>query len=222
MTIPENIFREYDIRGEADKELNDEVINLIGKAYGSWLIRSEVNTPVTVGGDARLSTPRIKSALINGILSAGLDVIDIGLVTTPMLYWSLINFNLQGGAMITGSHNPSNMNGLKLCFGHGTLWGQDIQNIKAIAEGKNFEQGSGNLSSSNINEAYLKCLCQNSISPSAKNLKSSVIQATEQQARQLKNFLKCWAVNVFHFMTNRTDISLTIIQTLKNAKTFKT
>lgn len=213
MTIPENIFREYDIRGEADKELNDEVINLIGKAYGSWLIRSEVNTPVTVGGDARLSTPRIKSALINGILSAGLDVIDIGLVTTPMLYWSLINFNLQGGAMITGSHNPSNMNGLKLCFGHGTLWGQDIQNIKAIAEGKNFEQGSGNLSSSNINEAYLKMLVSKFDLPFSKKFKvvcDSGNGAAGPTAKKFFEMLGCECISLYdepdgHFPNHHPD-----------------
>ena len=97
MKIPQNIFREYDIRGNADKELTDDVVRTIGKAYASWLIHAGVTSGVTVGGDARLSTPRIKAAMIEGILSAGVDVVDVGLVTTPMLYWSLIRFNFDGG-----------------------------------------------------------------------------------------------------------------------------
>ena len=116
-----NIFREYDIRGIADIDLTDETVRLIGKAYGSWLIRNDVTGSVSIGGDARLSTPRIKSAMIEGILSTGLNVIDVGLVTTPMLYWSLIHFGHEGGVMVTGSHNPSDMNGLKLCYGHGIM-----------------------------------------------------------------------------------------------------
>ena len=167
--IPENIFREYDIRGEADKELTDEVVNLIGKAYGSWLIRAEIKGGIAVGGDARLSTPRIKSALIEGVLSTGLNVIDVGLVTTPMLYWSLIRFNFSGGVMITGSHNPPDMNGLKLCFERGTLWGDDVKNMRLIAQSGNFETGKGKLTQANINDEYVKMLASKFDVPLTKN-----------------------------------------------------
>lgn len=153
-----NIFREYDIRGIAETDLNDEAVRLIGKAYASWLIRNDVAGAITVGGDARLSTPRIKSALIDGVMSAGLDVIDAGLVTTPMLYWSLIRFGLRGGVMITGSHNPPDMNGLKLCFEHGTLWGDDVQNIRRIIEAGSFESGKGRLTHADINDEYVNML----------------------------------------------------------------
>ena len=171
MTIPKNIFREYDIRGNADKELTDETANLIGKAYAAWLIRANVTGGVTIGGDARLSTPRIKAAITEGILSAGLDVIDVGLVTTPMLYWSLIKFNLSGGVMITGSHNPPDMNGVKLCFGRGTLWGNDVQDIRRIAEAGNFENGSGKLSHADINDEYVKMLVSKFDLPFSKKFK---------------------------------------------------
>ena len=171
MKIPKNIFREYDIRGNADKELTDETIKLIGRAYATWLRRSEISGSVAVGGDARLSTPRIKSAVIEGILSTGLDVIDVGLVTTPMLYWSLIKFNLKGGIMITGSHNPPDMNGLKLCFEHGTLWGDDVQNIRLIAESGNFEKGQGKLTHTDINDDYIKMLVSKFDLPFAKKFK---------------------------------------------------
>ena len=86
MKIPANIFREYDIRGNAEHDLTDETVRAIGRAYASWLIRAGVTGGVTIGGDARLSTPRIKAAMTGVILSAGLDVVDVGLVTTPMLY----------------------------------------------------------------------------------------------------------------------------------------
>jgi len=172
MKIPQNIFREYDIRGNADKELTDETANLIGKAYGTFLIRAEITSGVTIGGDARLSTPRIKAALTEGILSTGLNVIDIGLVTTPMLYWSLIKFNFNGGVMITGSHNPPDMNGVKLCFERGTLWGQDVQNIRLIAESGNFDSlGQGKLTHVNIDEEYLKMLVSKFDLPFSKKFK---------------------------------------------------
>ena len=154
--IPANIFREYDIRGNAEHDLTDETVKAIGQAYASWLIRAGVTSGVTIGGDARLSTPRIKAAMTEGILSAGLDVVDIGLVTTPMLYWSMIRFNVDGGVMVTGSHNPPDMNGLKLCFERGTLWGSEVMNIHDIAEAGNFEAGQGKLSHANIEDEYLK------------------------------------------------------------------
>ena len=169
--IPFNIFREYDIRGNADKDLTDETANLIGRAYATWLIRAGVTSGVTVGGDARLSTPRIKSAVIDGILSCGLDVVDVGLVTTPMLYWSLIRFNFDGGVMVTGSHNPPEMNGLKLCFERGTLWGSEVKNIHTIAESGNFETGHGKLTGSNINDEYLKMLVSKFTLPFTKKFK---------------------------------------------------
>lgn len=171
MKIPANIFREYDIRGNADKELTDETVKAVGCAYASWLIRAGVKSCVTIGGDARLSTPRIKSAMIEGILSAGLDVVDVGLVTTPMLYWSMIHFNADGGVMVTGSHNPPDMNGLKLCFERGTLWGSEVMNIHDIAEAGNFESGEGKLTHAKIDDEYLNMLVSKFTLPFTKRFK---------------------------------------------------
>ena len=198
--IPSNIFREYDIRGNADKELTDETVRLIGRAYATWLIRAGVNSGVTVGGDARLSTPRIKSAIIEGILSAGLDVVDVGLVTTPMLYWSLIRFNFDGGVMITGSHNPPDMNGLKLCFERGTLWGSEVMNIHTIAESGNFETGQGRLTHSDINDEYLKMLVSKFTLPFTKKFKvvcDSGNGAAGLTARKFFKMLGCDCVSLF-------------------------
>ena len=213
MRIPKNIFREYDIRGNADKELTDETIKLIGSAYATWLKRAEITGAVAVGGDARLSTPRIKNAVIEGILAAGLDVIDVGLVTTPMLYWSLIKFNLNGGVMITGSHNPSDMNGLKLCFERGTLWGNDIQNIRTIAESGNFEEGAGKLSHANIDDDYVKMLMSKFSLPFTKKFKvvcDSGNGAAGLTARKYFEGLGCECISLFdepdgHFPNHHPD-----------------
>ena len=213
MRIPKNIFREYDIRGNADKELTDETIKLIGSAYATWLKRAEITGAVAVGGDARLSTPRIKNAVIEGILAAGLDVIDVGLVTTPMLYWSLIKFNLNGGVMITGSHNPSDMNGLKLCFERGTLWGNDIQNIRMIAESGNFEEGAGKLSHANIDDDYVKMLMSKFSLPFTKKFKvvcDSGNGAAGLTARKYFEGLGCECISLFdepdgHFPNHHPD-----------------
>ncbi|MBQ6919352.1 MAG: phosphomannomutase/phosphoglucomutase [Synergistaceae bacterium] len=211
--IPSNIFREYDIRGNADKELTDETVRLIGRAYATWLIRAGVNSGVTVGGDARLSTPRIKSAIIEGILSAGLDVVDVGLVTTPMLYWSLIRFNFDGGVMITGSHNPPDMNGLKLCFERGTLWGSEVMNIHTIAESGNFESGHGKLTHSDINDEYLKMLVSKFTLPFTKKFKvvcDSGNGAAGITARKFFEMLGCDCVSLYdepdgHFPNHHPD-----------------
>ncbi|MDR1873876.1 MAG: phosphomannomutase/phosphoglucomutase [Synergistaceae bacterium] len=132
MQISPDIFREYDIRGVADVDLTDGVVEVIGKSYGTWLSARGVKR-VSLGGDVRLSTGRIRQAVAQGITSTGIDVCEIGVVTTPMLYWSLHHLDLDGAVMVTGSHNPSDMNGLKLAFGKTTLWGDDIQEIRRIA-----------------------------------------------------------------------------------------
>ena len=208
-----NIFREYDIRGIADTDLTDETVKLIGKAYGSWLIRNDVTGSVSIGGDARLSTPRIKSAMIEGILSTGLNVIDVGLVTTPMLYWSLIHFGHEGGVMVTGSHNPSDMNGLKLCYGHGTLWGDEVRLIYQIAEAGNFEHGQGKLSHANIDDEYLKMLASHFILPFSKKFKvvcDSGNGSAGPTTRKFFEMLGCEVVSLFdepdgHFPNHHPD-----------------
>ncbi|NTW60885.1 MAG: phosphomannomutase, partial [Nitrospirae bacterium] len=108
------IFREYDIRGIADRDLVDPVIELLGNAFADYLRPSGVPT-VTIGYDARLSSPRLRDALGRGLTASGLNVIDIGLCPTPALYFSLHHLNPGAGIMITGSHNPSEFNGFKLC-----------------------------------------------------------------------------------------------------------
>ncbi len=126
-----DIFREYDIRGDADQELTDNAVEAIGRAYGTWLRRKGVSR-ASIGGDVRLSTERIRAAVTRGLLATGIDVIDIGVVTTPLLYWSLRRLELKGGVMITGSHSPPNMNGLNLGWDKRTLWGEEVQGVRRV------------------------------------------------------------------------------------------
>jgi len=151
------IFREYDIRGIVDSDLTDEVVNNIGRAYGTYVRKADKQN-VAIGGDCRLSTERFRAALIEGILSTGCDVVDVGVCTTPVLYFTLVHLKMDGGIMITGSHNPANYNGFKLCLGDSTLHGKKIQELREIIEKGDFATGSGKASTHNIIPEYQKYL----------------------------------------------------------------
>ncbi len=157
--VPAHIFREYDIRGLAEEELTPETVRLIGQALGTRLSRQGV-TRTSVGGDVRLSTERIRGNIIDGLTAAGLDVIDIGPSTTPLFYWSLYHFDLGGGAMITGSHNPKEFNGLKLAEEKATLYGSQIQDLLKMIENDDLlEAGKkGTVTKEDISGAYVDML----------------------------------------------------------------
>lgn len=152
-----NIFRAYDIRGIADKDLTDEVVEQIGRAYGTRMVRRK-NRVVSVGRDVRLSSSRIQQALIRGILSSGIDVIDVGVLPTPVLYFSIVHLKTDGSVMITGSHNPIEFNGLKMNEGMLSLYGDQIQEIRKTIEQGDFEEGHGNLTYADIVDDYKKML----------------------------------------------------------------
>lgn len=157
--IPSHIFREYDIRGIADTELTDDIVQLIGQSYGTWLFDKGIKE-AALGGDARISTKRIKAAVAAGMMKAGISIIDIGLVSTPTFYWSLYRFKINGGIMVTGSHNPKEFNGLKVAYEKATLWGDDIQEIlKIINEDRIFTPKElGSLRFADINKEYIEML----------------------------------------------------------------
>ena len=159
LKVPQHIFREYDIRGVADTELAGETARAIGQAFGTYLSDLGVFM-VTVGGDARLSTNRIKSDVIDGLTAAGVSVIDIGMTSTPTFYWSLYHFGVDGGIMVTGSHNPSEYNGLKLAYGKSTIWGDEILEIyRIISEGRMVEADiKGSRETSDIASEYIDML----------------------------------------------------------------
>ena len=155
--LPSAIFREYDIRGVAERDLTDEVILNIGKAYGSYLRRKKKVT-VALGRDCRVSSPRIHATLLKGILSTGLNVTDLGLTTTPCLYFGIHHLSMDGGIMITGSHNPPDQNGLKMCIGTSSLYGAEIQQLKAMILHQDFDSAQGQLTSREIIPDYFDCL----------------------------------------------------------------
>jgi phosphomannomutase/phosphoglucomutase len=150
-----NIFREYDIRGVADVELTSEGVHELGQAIGTWMVRHGGSFNLTLGRDCRLSSPRLHGAMYTGLLSTGCDVTDLGVVPTPLLYYSVYHLKADGGVMITGSHNPADYNGFKTMFGHGTLHGEEIQEIRRLVETRDFERGSGHLKSFDIVTPYV-------------------------------------------------------------------
>lgn len=131
-----SIFREYDIRGIAGKDLSAGFASKLGRAYVR-LAESRLKKQgltIAVGRDIRLSGPEYSAALIEGIASMGAKVIDLGQTTTPMTYFSIHHLGLDGAIMVTGSHNPPNYNGFKICVGKGTLHGEDIQELRVLME----------------------------------------------------------------------------------------
>ena len=141
MLVNPQIFREYDIRGVVDKDLTLEVVEALGKAFGTY-IQTFQGKDVVVGRDNRLSSRSLRDALISGILSTGCSVIDVGELPTPTFYFSLIHYKKDGGVMITGSHNPPEFNGFKICRGHGTIYGAEIQKLRKIIESGKFKEGT--------------------------------------------------------------------------------
>ncbi|MEN8210551.1 MAG: phosphomannomutase/phosphoglucomutase [Thermodesulfobacteriota bacterium] len=154
------IFREYDIRGVAGKDiLDDDVVN-IGKAYGS-LLKNQNRNNISVGRDCRLTSQKFAQLFIDGIISTGCNVIDIGTCPTPVLYFSIQHLNLGGGAMVTASHNPPEYNGFKLLSGMDSIHSQGLQDIRAIVESQEFVQGSGKVSKKDVITPYKEYIVNN-------------------------------------------------------------
>ncbi|MBA3632321.1 MAG: phosphomannomutase/phosphoglucomutase [Acidobacteria bacterium] len=138
----QNIFREYDIRGIVGRDLTDETVAVLGRAIGTFF-RQNGAQRIAIGYDARESSPRFRDLLVKGFNATGCDAVLIGKVPTPVLYYAVFTKQVDGGVMITGSHNPSDYNGFKICLGKSTLFGSQIQEIKKIALSGNFTKGEG-------------------------------------------------------------------------------
>lgn len=153
------MFREYDIRGkESDDELNNNSIYLIAKSYGTFLRKRGI-TDAVVGHDNRKSSEDFYRQSIKGLQEAGVNVIGFGIGLTPMMYWAQYHFNTKGGLMVTASHNPAGWNGVKLACGLSyTLIGDELTEIKNVAESGEFETGEGTFREENINEEYISDL----------------------------------------------------------------
>jgi phosphomannomutase/phosphoglucomutase len=132
------IFREYDVRGLAERDLTDELAENLGRAFGTFL-RRRGQRRIVLGRDCRLSSPRLHAALLRGLLETGLTLIDIGVGPTPMMYFSVFHLDTDGGVQITGSHNPPEDNGFKLMSGKQTLAGDEVRELRALIERRDFD-----------------------------------------------------------------------------------
>src|SRR6185437_1719600 len=153
--LKQGIFREYDIRGIADVELQDSGVEVLGRALGTYLIRHSGHT-IALGRDCRLSGERLHDALLKGLMAAGCRVLDVGMVPTPVLYFSAVHFKANGAIMITGSHNPSEYNGFKTVVGTGSLHGQGIQDVYKLITDKDFDSGEGNVTEVDAVTPYIE------------------------------------------------------------------
>jgi len=157
--INPQIFRQYDIRGLVGEDLTPEIVETIGRAFGTY-IRERGGKKISIGYDIRLSSESFKDAVISGARTAGIDCVNVGMVPTPVLYFSLFNLEVDGGIMITGSHNPPEFNGLKLCYNKTTLHGEEIQDVRKIIDSGKFASGSGSLESCSVTEEYIETVAK--------------------------------------------------------------
>ncbi|MCL6610547.1 MAG: phosphomannomutase/phosphoglucomutase [Peptococcaceae bacterium] len=172
MRVNPNIFREYDVRGVAGRDLTDETVSLLGKAFGT-MVRRKGLRDVLVGMDNRTSSPRLKKALTEGLISTGCRVVDIGTVVTPILYFSRVHYNTGAAVMITGSHNPPEDNGFKIALGAGTIYGEAIQDLRRIIEAEDFETGRGEEDRADPVPDYM-AMIREKIKPGPRKLKVAV------------------------------------------------
>jgi phosphomannomutase/phosphoglucomutase len=155
MNVAAAIFREYDIRGVAGDDLTADTARLIGRGYAAFLREQGAAGPIAVGRDNRPSGAELQAALVDGLIKSGLDVIDIGVIPTPVGYWAQHTLDVTGGIVVTGSHNPPEYNGFKLGLATKSLWGGQIQHIRELIERRNFPEGSGRVRHEAVIDRYL-------------------------------------------------------------------
>jgi phosphomannomutase/phosphoglucomutase len=153
--LPKEIFKAYDIRGIVGKTLTPEIVKAIGHAIGSEALARKQRT-IVIGRDGRLSGVEFSAALAHGIQASGINVIDVGRVATPMVYFAAYQLDTHSAVMITGSHNPPDYNGLKMVLAGETLSGDSIQSLRTRIEQNNLSHGSGSYAQHDINEEYLE------------------------------------------------------------------
>ena len=149
-----SIIRAYDIRGIYQQTLNDLDAYHVAKSFASFLHKNG-KKKISVACDGRLSSPALKAQLIKGLLESGLEVIDVGMGPTPMLYFSVYHLEMDAGIMVTGSHNPKDHNGFKIMLKERPFYGDDIIGLAKIAEAGDFVSGQGTLAEQDIKEDYV-------------------------------------------------------------------
>jgi phosphomannomutase/phosphoglucomutase len=164
VAIPRHVFREYDIRGTADRDLSDELVRKIGLGLGCLLGKN-----IAVARDCRLSSDRLHAALVSGLMEAGAHVLDAGVGPTPMLYFASRHLAADGGVMITGSHNPADENGFKIVRGAGSFFGADIQALRERIEQDDLPRApGGSRESRDVRDAYVAALTKDIARPDPK------------------------------------------------------
>ena len=158
MNLNESMFREYDIRGVVELDFPNDVVENLGKAFGTYISRQKGNI-ISVSGDIRETSPILKTNFINGILSTGVNVIDTGMLPTPVNYYSMYHLNTDAAVQITGSHNPNEFNGFKFSCMNESFYGEKIQLLKNMILNKDFLTGNGSLKKQDIINDYIEMLC---------------------------------------------------------------
>jgi len=175
MAIHPGIFRQYDIRGVVERDLTDEAALAIGRGFAALLEQRGIQGAVAVGRDNRPSGPALRDHLVNGLTASGVDVVDIDVVPTPVLYWSLHNLAVVAGIQITGSHNPPEYNGFKLCVGPESLHGEGIQELRRLIDQRVYAWGRGAVRRAAVLDPYV----------------ADVLARTGPLARRLKVVVDC-------------------------------
>ena len=155
--INKYIFREYDIRGKVADDFPPDVVENLGKGFGS-LVKRAGGQEISLSGDVRLTTPNLIEQFKTGLLSTGVDVINIGILPTPVNYFSMFELGVFGAVQITGSHNPPEFNGFKLSMERKAVFGEQIQDIRAIIEKEDYETGEGSEVMHNLKAVYKKMI----------------------------------------------------------------
>ena len=171
--ISREIFRQYDIRGVVGKDLTVEAAEGIGRGFGALLAERGIARDVAVGRDNRPSGEALRDALVRGLRATRTNVVDIGVVPTPVLYWALHHLRVAGGIQITGSHNPSEFNGFKLCVGTDSLHGAGIQRLRELIEAGRFPEGPGALRPEPVLERYVADIATR-VGPLSRTLKVTI------------------------------------------------
>jgi phosphomannomutase/phosphoglucomutase len=160
MMMNPEIFRQYDIRGIVDKDLTEKDVVELGQGIGTFLI-SQGHRSITVGRDCRTSSDSYSQCLIEGLIATGCNVVDIGVCSTPVSYFSIRHLEKEGGVMVTASHNPPEYNGFKISSGSSSVFGEQIQQIRRLIENQAFAVGQGRVERVEIVPAYIKYIVRN-------------------------------------------------------------
>ncbi len=156
----QKVFREYDIRGIAETEITDDDVSTLGRALGTYMTQ-QGKRRIVLGRDCRLSSDRYRDLLVEGLLHAGMDVVDIGVCPTPLLYFAIRHLDREGGVMITASHNPPEYNGFKICNGFDTIFGDEVQRLRRIVESRDFTVARGHIDHLDVLPSYIDFIMGN-------------------------------------------------------------